>query len=94
MDVASVKDTEFVPRFVITTSTGSFQAWQRERKLWLREEALAHIASAVYVKLPHLGGQNAGVVNPMARFSSQLGELAVRRLAYYPLVKFTESSQF
>ncbi|KIO18758.1 hypothetical protein M407DRAFT_11722, partial [Tulasnella calospora MUT 4182] len=76
MDVASSQETDFVPRFVITTSTGSFQMWQKDRKLWLREEALAHIASAVYVKLPHLAGQNAIVSNPVARFSSQLGELA------------------
>ncbi|KAG8904862.1 hypothetical protein FRC01_008576 [Tulasnella sp. 417] len=76
MDVASSGDTEFVPRFVITSSTGSFQMWQRDRKLWLREEALAHIASAAYIKLPQLAGQNTIVSNPVARFSSQLGELA------------------
>ncbi|KAG8920892.1 hypothetical protein FRC00_009394, partial [Tulasnella sp. 408] len=75
MDVASTGDKYF-PRFAITTSTGSFQMWQGDRKLWLREEALAHIASATYVKLPHLAGQNTVVSNPVARFSSQLGELA------------------
>ncbi|KAG8938604.1 hypothetical protein FRC00_014644, partial [Tulasnella sp. 408] len=75
MDVAGSGD-KFVPRFIITTSTGSFQMWQGDSKLWLREEALAHIASAVYVKLPHLAGQNTVVSNPVARFSSQLGELA------------------
>lgn len=52
MDVANPQDLQFVSRFALTTSTGSFQMWQQDKLLWTREESLATIRASMLVDLP------------------------------------------
>ncbi|KAG9004471.1 hypothetical protein FRB94_002342 [Tulasnella sp. JGI-2019a] len=52
LDVANPGPMQFVSRFALTTSTGSFQMWQQEKLLWVREESLAGIQAATFADFP------------------------------------------
>lgn len=58
IDVANPEQDQYISRFALTTSTGSFQLWQQDHFLWLREESLGNIEDAAIVDFPLQIGEN------------------------------------